>query len=275
MPSPLTFHIRPAREQPLLELADIWPFRHLYVVLVRRNLKIRYQQTVIGIGWALLQPVLYALVFTIIFGRLVGMPTNGIPYPLFVVSGLIVWLFVAQSFPVASASIVINPHLVTRIYFPRIILPVAAMSTAMADFVVSLALLAALMAWYGIAPSIGVLLFLPMLLVAIATVLGLSLWFSALYVPYRDVAHLLPFIVQIWMFLCPVVYPSNLLPERYSFLYVLNPIVVVIDTSRWAFAGGAAPQAYAIVVSSLTAFAILLSGYWYFRRSEATFADVV
>lgn len=275
MSTPPTFHIRPAREQPLLNLADIWPFRHLYLVLVRRNLKIRYQQTVIGVGWALLQPVLYALVFTIIFGRLVGMPTNGTPYPLFVLSGLIVWLFVAQAFPLASASIVINPHLVTRIYFPRIILPVAAMSVAMADMFVSLTLLAALMAWYGVAPSLGVLLFLPMLIVAVATVLGLSLWFSALYVPYRDVAHLLPFIVQIWMFLSPVVYPSNLLPERYWFLYVLNPIGVVIDTSRWAFAGGAAPQAYAVAVSSLTAFAILLSGYWYFRRSEATFADVV
>lgn len=275
MSTPPTFHIRPAREQPLLNLADVWPFRHLYLVLVRRNLKIRYQQTVIGVGWALLQPVLYALVFTVIFGRLVGMPTNGAPYPLFVMSGLIVWLFVAQAFPLASASIVINPHLVTRIYFPRIILPVAAMSVAMADMFFSLTLVAALMAWYGVAPSLGVLLFLPMLIVAVVTVLGLSLWFSALYVPYRDVAHLLPFIVQIWMFLSPVVYPSNLLPERYSFLYVLNPIGVVIDTSRWAFAGGAAPQAYAMAVSSLTAFAILLSGYWYFRRSEATFADVV
>lgn len=274
MPIPPTF-IRPARERPLLELADIWPFRHLYLVMVRRNLKIRYQQTVIGVGWALLQPILYALIFTIIFGRLVGMPTNGAPYPLFVMSGLIIWLFVAQSFPFASASIVINPHLVTRIYFPRIILPVAAMSAAFADFVVSLSLLAALMAWYGVVPSLGVLLLVPMLLVAVATVLGLSLWFSALYVPYRDVGHLLPFIVQIWMFLCPVVYPSTLLPPKYSFLYAVNPIAVVIDTSRWAFAGGAAPQAHSIAVSSLTAFALLLSGYWYFRRSEATFADLV
>jgi len=259
----------------LLNLADVWPFRHLYAVLVRRNLKIRYQQTVVGVGWALLQPVLYALVFTIIFGRLVGMPTNGIPYPLFVMSGLSVWLFVAQAFPAASASIVINPHLVTRIYFPRIVLPLAAMSVAMVDFLVSLALLAVLMAWYGVVPSAGVLLFIPMLIVAVAMVLGLSLWFSALYVPYRDVAHLLPFIVQIWMFLSPVVYPSNLLPPKYAFLYALNPIGVVIDTSRWAFAGGAAPEPYAVGVSSLTAFAILLSGYWYFRRSEATFADVV
>jgi len=275
VPVPPTFHIRAAGEQPLLELADIWPFRHLYLVMVRRNLKIRYQQTVIGVGWALLQPILYALVFTIIFGRLVGMPTNGIPYPLFIMSGLIIWLFVAQAFPFASASIVINPQLVTRIYFPRIILPVAAMSTALADFVVSLGLLAVLMAWYGVAPSLGVLLLVPMLLVAVATVLGLSLWFSALYVPYRDVGHLLPFIVQIWMFLCPVVYPSTLLPPKFSFLYALNPIAVVIDTSRWAFAGGVAPQAHSIAVSSLTAFAILLSGYWYFRRSEATFADLV
>lgn len=275
MANPTTFHIRPAGEQPFLELRDLWSFRHLFAVLARRNLKIRYQQTVIGVGWALLQPILYAFVFTIIFGRLVGMPTNGVPYPIFVMSGLVVWLFVAQSLPIASTSIVMHSHLVTRIYFPRIILPASAMSTATADLLVSLALLAVLMAWYGIAPTLGALLFLPMLLVAFATVLGLSLWFSALYVPFRDVGHLLPFAVQIWMFLSPVVYPSNLLPEKYSFLYALNPIVVVIDTSRWAFAGGAAPQAYAVAVSALTAFAILLSGYWYFRRSEPTFADIV
>jgi lipopolysaccharide transport system permease protein len=270
-----TFHILPAGKQPLLDFADIWPFRHLLVVLAWRNLKLRYQQAVIGVGWAFLQPVMFVFVFTIIFGRLAGMPTNGIPYPIFVMSGLIVWLFVAQAFPQASASIVLNPHLVTRIYFPRIILPIAAIAIALADFLVSLVLLFILMAWYGIAPSAGVMLFVPMMLVAVATVLGLSLWFSALYVPFRDVGHLLPFLVQIWMFLCPVVYPSNLLPEKYAFLYMLNPIAVVIDTSRWAFAGGAAPHAYAVFVSSLAAFAILLSGYWYFRRSEATFADVV
>jgi len=273
--SSTTFYLRPAGQQPLLDIADIWPFRHLFAVLVRRNLKIRYQQTILGVGWALLQPIMFAFVFTIIFGRLVGMPTNGIPYPIFVMSGLSVWLFVAQAFPQASASIVMNPHLVTRIYFPRIILPMAAIATAAADFLISILLLVALMAWYGIVPSVGVLLFAPMMLIALATVLGLSLWFSALYVPFRDVGHLLPFIVQIWMFLCPVVYPSNLLPEKYAFLYMLNPIGVVIDTSRWAFAGGAAPEPYAVGVSALTAFAILLSGYWYFRRSEATFADVV
>jgi len=161
---------------------------------------------------------MYALVFTIIFGRLAGMPTNGIPYPIFVMSGLIVWLFVAQAFPQASASIVTNPHLVTRIYFPRIILPMSTITTSLADFLVSLVLLFILMAWYGIAPSAGVLLFVPMMLVAVATVLGLSLWFSALYVPFRDVGHLLPFLVTIWMFLCPVVYPSTLLPEKYAFL---------------------------------------------------------
>jgi len=273
--SPTAFHIRPANEQPLLEFADIWPFRHLFAVLVWRNVKIRYQQTVIGVGWALLQPIMFALIFTFIFGRLVGMPTNGIPYPIFVMSGLVVWLFVAQAFPLASASIVLNSHLVTRIYFPRIILPMAAITTGIVDFLISLLLLFILMAWYGIAPSFGILLFVPMMLVAVATVLGLSLWFSALYVPFRDIAHLLPFLVMIWMFLSPVIYPSTLLPPKYAFLSMLNPIVVVIDTSRWAFAGGAAPHAYAMFVSTLTAFAILLSGYWFFRRSEATFADVV
>ena len=229
----------------------------------------------IGVGWALLQAILYAVVFTVIFGRLAAMPTNGIPYPIFVMSGLNVWLFVAQALPGASTSIVANSHLVTRIYFPRIILPLAAIATSMADFLISLGLLFLLMVWYGTAPSIGALFFLPMLLVAVATVLGLSLWLGALYVPFRDVGHLLPFMVTIWMFLSPVVYPSNLLPQKYAFLYALNPIVVVIDTSRWAFAGAAAPHPSMMLISSLTAVGLLVTGYWYFRRSEATFADVV
>lgn len=275
MRHPPTFLIQPVSQQRLFALAEVWPFRHLFTVLVWRSLKVRYKQTVIGVGWALLQAILYAIVFTIIFGRLAAMPTNGIPYPIFVMSGLNVWLFVAQALPAASTSIVANSHLVTRIYFPRILLPLAAIATSMADFLISLGLLFVLMVWYGTAPSIGALFFLPMLLVAVATVLGLSLWLGALYVPFRDVGHLLPFMVTIWMFLSPVVYPSNLLPAKYAFLYALNPIVVVIDTSRWAFAGAAAPDFSMMLISSLTALVLLTTGYWYFRRSEATFADVV
>jgi lipopolysaccharide transport system permease protein len=273
--NPATFLIRPAGKQPLFELSEFFRFRHLFAILIWRSLKVRYQQTVIGVAWALLQPIMFALVFTVIFGQLAGIPTNGIPYPIFVMSGLVVWLFVSQSFSQASSSVVLNAHLVTRIYFPRFLLPMTAIATALVDFLISMCLLLLLMFWYGVAPSIGIWFFLPMLLVAIATVLGLSLWLSALYVPFRDVGHLLPFLVTIWMFLSPVVYPSSLLPQKYSFLYALNPIGAVIDTSRWAFAGGHPPAAAAAIVSTLVAMVLLLSGYWYFRRSEATFADVV
>jgi len=272
---PQTFHIRHVGQQRLLDFAELWSFRHLFRTIVWRTIRVRYQQTVIGMAWALLQPLLLTFVFTIIFGRLANIPTNGQPYPIFVLSGLLVWLFVAQAFNQASISIVANAHLVTKIYFPRIILIVAAITAAIFDFLCSFVLLIVIMVWYGIAPSVGALVFVPMLLLAVLMVFGLSLWLSALYVPFRDVGHLLPFLVQLWMFLSPVIYPSNLLPTKYSFLYALNPIVVVIDTSRWAFAGGAPPQWWMVEVSVIVALVFCVTGLWFFRRMEATFADIV
>jgi lipopolysaccharide transport system permease protein len=269
------FHIRPVSEQPVLDLRELWLFRHLYFGLVWKTLRVRYQQTIIGVGWALLQPFLLTFVFTIIFGRLVSMPTNGQPYPIFVVSGLIVWIFVSQAFSSACASIVGNSHLITKIYFPKVILIFTAVTASLVDFICSFILLVLLMLWYGIAPSTGALLFLPMLLLAIMTVLGLSFWLGALNVQYRDVGHVLPFLVQLWMFLSPVIYPSNLLPEKYAFLYALNPLVVVIDTSRWAFAGGPVVQIWSVFVAVAVATVLCVSGYWFFRRMEATFADIV
>ena len=269
------FRIRAASQQPLVDLRELWQFRHLFVVLVWRILRVRYQQTVVGVAWALFQPLLLAFVFTIIFGRLANMPTNGQPYPIFVLSGLLVWLFVAQSFGNATSSIVTNPHLVTKIYFPRMLLPLSAIAAALVDFCCAFLLLMLMMMWYGIAPSVGAVFFLPFLVLAIVTVLGLSLWLSALYVPYRDIGQLLPFFVQLWMFLSPVIYPTTLLPVKYSYLYPLNPIVVVIDASRWAFAGGPPPIPWMVVVSCVSALVFLVSGWWCFRRQEPTFADVV
>ncbi len=280
MPAPakatgLVFRIRPVGQQRLLELGELWQYRYLFLILVWRILRVRYQQTVIGVAWAVLQPLLLAFVFTVIFGMLANIPTNGQPYPIFVLSGLLVWLFVAQAFTQASTSIVGHAFLVTKIYFPRVILLFAAIAAALVDFCCAFALLVLLMIWYGIAPSIGTLFFIPMLLLAILTVFGLSLWMSALYVPYRDVGHLLPFLVQLWMFLSPVIYPTTLLPPKYSFLYALNPIVVVIDTSRWAFAAGPPPAAWMVAVSCGMTLLLVVSGIWFFRRREPTFADVV
>jgi lipopolysaccharide transport system permease protein len=271
----ILFKVQPARKQPLLDVRELWQFRHLFVVLVWRILRVRYQQTVIGVAWALFQPLLLAFVFTVIFGLLANMPTNGQPYPIFVLSGLLVWLFVAQAFGNAVSSIVLNSHLVTQIYFPRILLVLATIAAALVDFCCAFVLLMLMMLWYGIAPSIGAVFFVPFLLLALVTVLGLALWLSALYVPYRDIGQLLPFFVQLWMFLSPVIYPTALLPEKYSFLYALNPIVVVIDGSRWAFAGGPPPAVWMVAVSCLSALVFLVSGLWFFRRREPTFADVV
>ncbi len=272
---PLVFHIRPIGQQRLLAFSELWRYRYLFLVLVWRILRVRYQQTVIGVAWAVLQPLLLAFVFTVIFGLLANMPTNGQPYPIFVLSGLLVWLFVAQAFTQASTSVVGHAYLVTKIYFPRMILLFAAIAAALVDFCCAFALLVLLMIWYGIAPSIGTLFFLPMLLLAVLTVFGLSLWLSALYVPYRDIGHLLPFLVQLWMFLSPVIYPTSLLPPKYSFLYALNPIVVVIDTSRWAFAAGPPPVMWMVAVSCGVTLLLVVSGIWFFRRREPTFADVV
>jgi lipopolysaccharide transport system permease protein len=270
-----TFHIRPAGEQPLLDLRELWQYRHLLRVLVWRTLRVRYRQMAIGMGWAILQPALLAIIFTVIFGHFGNMPTNGQPYPLFVVCGLFIWLFVSQAFTQASGAIITNPHLITKIYFPRVILVLAVMISTLLDFLCAFLLLVVMMIWYRSVPSIGALFFVPMLALAVLTVFGLSLWVSALTVPFRDVGYLVPFILLIWMFLSPIIYPSNLLPAKYAFLYALNPIAVVIDSARWAFAGGEPPALSVVAVSWAAALFVCATGLWYFRRQEASFADVV
>ena len=270
-----TFHVRPASEQPLLDLRELWHYRHLLRVLVWRTLRVRYRQLSIGVGWAFLQPTLLAIIFSVIFGHFASMPTNGAPYPLFVLSGLFVWLFVAQAFSQASGAIIANPHLITKIYFPRVILVLAVMISTLIDFLCAFLLLVARMVWYGAAPSVGALFFVPMLALAVLTVFGISLWVSALNVSYRDIGHLVPFILQLWMFLSPIIYPSSLLPAKYAHLYALNPIAAVIDSARWAFAGGQPPAASVVAVSWATAIVLCVSGLWYFRRREASFADMV
>lgn len=268
--------VRPSNEHALLDIAELWRYRHLFLVLTWRILKIRYQQTVIGVGWVVLQPLLLTLVFTVIFGVLVRMPTDGgQPYPVFVVSGLLVWQFVAQAFQLATNSIVGNAHLVTKIYFPRILLLLAGISASFVDMLCVLGLTVAFMIAYGVAPSAGVLAFMPAMLLAALAVLGLSLWLAALYVPFRDVGHLLPFMTQIWMFLSPVFYPLSLLPPKYELAYALNPIVVAVQTTRWAFAGGIPPPPGMVLVSSAVTALLLLSGLWFFRRHEGRFADIV
>ena len=269
------FILRPTPEHLLLDLGELWRFRHLFLVLVWRTLKIRYQQTAVGVAWAVLQPLMLTIIFTVVFSLLAGMPTDGQPYPIFVLSGLLMWQFVGQSFQQASASVVFESHLITRIYFPRILLLLAPIGAALVDMACVFGLLACFMLWYGVAPSIGVLTFFPALLLAAATVFGLSLWLAALYVRYRDVGQLLPFLTLIWMYLSPVIYPLSLLPPKYELLYAMNPIVVSVQASRWAFAGGTPPSASMVGISTAVAAFLVLTGLWFFRRREGTFADVV
>ena len=247
----------------------------MFLVLVWRTLKVRCQQTVVGVAWAVLQPLLLTILFTVIFSLLASMPTDGQPYPIFVLGGLLVWQFVAQSFLQASSSVVAESHLITRIYFPRILLLLATIGAALFDLVCVFGLLVCFMLWYGVAPGIGVLAFIPALLLAAATAFGLSLWLAALYVPYRDVGHLLPFMTQVWMFLSPVVYPLSLLPPKYEALYAMNPIVVAVQTSRWAFTGGPPPSPQMVWISTTVAVLLVVTGLWFFRRCEGTFADKV
>lgn len=267
--------IVPTSDRPLVDFAELWQYRQLFYVLVWRTIKVRYQQTVVGVGWALLQPLLLTFVMTFIFGLLVQVPTNGKPYPIFVLSGLIVWQFVANALNQASISIVANAHIVTRIYFPRMLMPLAAAFAAMFDFLCASMLLLAALAWYGFVPTIGVIAFIPMFAMATIVVIGLSLWFSALNVRFRDVAQLLPFLVQLWMFLSPVIYPTTLLPKEAAVLYALNPIAVVIDTARWGFLDDSPPSLVSVAVSLAVALTLLLGGLWFFRRHEGAFADIV
>ncbi len=269
------FIVRPAPQHALLDLHELWRYRHLFLVIVWRNLKIRYQQTAVGIAWAVLQPLLLTAVFTVVFSLLANMPTDGQPYPIFVLGGLLIWQFVAQSFQQSSASVVFEAHIVTKIYFPRILLLLAPMGAALVDMACVFGLLACFMLWYGVAPGIGALAFIPALLLAAATVFGLSLWLAALYVRYRDVGQLLPFLTLLWMYLSPVIYPLSLLPPKYQVLYALNPIAVAVQTSRWAFAGGTAPSLQMAAISTAVAALLVVSGLRFFGRREGTFADIV
>jgi len=267
--------VRPTPLHVLLDVDELWRYRYLFLVLVWRTLKVRTQQTVVGVAWAMLQPLLLTALFTVIFSLLAGVPTDGQPYPLFVLGGLLMWQFVAFSFQTASSSVVAEAHLINRIYFPRILLLLAAIGAALFDLVCVLGLLVCFMIWYGVTPSAGVFAFVPAVLLAAATSFGLSLWLAALYVPYRDVGHLLPFMTQVWMFLSPVIYPLSLLPPQYEALYAMNPIVVAVQTSRWAFTGGPAPSLQMVAISTGVALFLIVTGLWFFRRREGNFADRV
>jgi len=268
------YNIAPSRGWVPVNLAELWEFRELFGMLVWRQISVRYKQTVLGITWALIQPVMTMVVFSVFFGRLAGIPTDGVPYPVFAFCALLPWQLFALSLAEASNSVVANQHMLTKVYFPRLLLPLAAIALGLVDFALSFVVLAILMFWYGIAPG-WPLLSLPLwTLLAVMTCVAVSLWFAALNVRYRDVRYTLPFLTQLWLFATPVAYPTSMLPEAWRSLYALNPMVGVVDGFRWALVGGPWPGA-TVFVSAAAVAVLLVGGLFYFRRTERTFADVV
>jgi lipopolysaccharide transport system permease protein len=270
-----TVVIQPRKSLFALDLKAVWEYRELLYFLVWRDLKIRYRQTLIGVGWVVLQPLITMVVFTIIFRRVAQIPSDGIPYPIFVFSALLPWNLFAHSLTRGTGSVVMNAQLVSKIYFPRLILPISGVLSPLVDFAIGFAILAGMMIWYGTLPHWGIVTLPFFLLLATSTSLAVGLWLSALNVRYRDVGHAVPFLTQIWMFASPVAYPISVVPENWRFLYSFNPMVGVIEGFRWALLGKESPDFVAMAVSAVMVFVVLLPGLVYFKYTERTFADVV
>ncbi|HUJ12928.1 MAG TPA: ABC transporter permease [Thermoanaerobaculia bacterium] len=260
--------------QPL-QLGEIWRFRELLYFLTWRDIKVRYKQTALGAAWAIIQPVFMMVVFTLAFGKLAKVPSDGVPYPVFAYAALLPWQLFAHSLTEASNSLVSNERLITKVYFPRLVVPIAAVLGGLMDFAVSFVVLLGLMAYYGIRPGMAIVTLPLFLLLAIGTALGVGLWLSALNVRYRDIRYTIAFLTQLWLFATPVAYPSSLVPVRYRVLYGLNPMAGVVEGFRWALLGKAPPSMSLIAASSIVVVVILTGGLMYFKRMELVFADVV
>jgi lipopolysaccharide transport system permease protein len=255
---------------------DLWRYRELFYFLAWRDILVRYKQTVIGILWALLRPLLTIVVFTVVFGRLAKLPSNGVPYPILVCAAMLPWQFFATAFAEAGNSLVGNANLVSKVYFPRLVIPASAVVVSLVDFFISFAILVGLMFWYGVWPEWRILALPAFILLAFAAALGAGLWVAALNVKYRDFRFVIPFIVQMGLFISPVGFSSSIVPEQWRLLYSINPMVGVIDGFRWAVLGtGSAVYWPGMVLSLVLVVLVLLTGISYFRRTERTFADVI
>lgn len=258
-----------------LQLKELWAYRELLYFLVWRDVKVRYKQTALGVSWAIIQPVFTMVVFSLFFGRLAKMPSDGIPYPLFSYAALVPWTFFSHGLTLASNSLVGSANLIKKVYFPRLAIPIASVTSGTIDFVIAFIVLLGMMIYYGIVPTLNVIWLPLLLLITFITSLGVSLWLSALNVQFRDVRYMIPFLTQLWLFATPIAYPSSLLSEPWRTLYSLNPMVGVVEGFRWALLGTETAPGPILIVSSLAALALLVGGAFYFRRLEKTFADVV
>lgn len=258
-----------------LKLNELWEFRELLYFLIWRDVKVRYKQTVLGAGWAVLQPFVTMVIFTVVFGNLAKIPSDGLPYPIFAYTALLPWTYFSQALNRTGASLVSNAGVIKKVYFPRLITPIAAAVSPMVDFAIAFGILVGMLAWFGIVPGMAILALPLFLLLAFVTALAVGLFASALNVRYRDVGYLIPFLTQIWMFLSPVLYPVSLVPEKWRFLYGLNPMAGVIEGFRWALLGSENPDFSVISVSSAAILLLLILGIFYFKRVERFFADVI
>jgi lipopolysaccharide transport system permease protein len=257
------------------DLREIWMYRDLLLLLTFRDISLRYRQSLLGVAWTIVQPLMLMAIFSIVFGGFAKLPSDGVPYPLFVLSALVPWLYFARSLAGASSSLVGSSNLVTKVYFPRLILPLSKTLSGLVDVAVALVVLAAMLAWYRVAPGWPLLLLPVFLALALLTALAIGLWLTALNVRYRDIGLLVPFLTQVWMYASPIAYSMRLVPEKWRWLYSLNPIVGVVEGFRWSLLGSAAPDFHPMVVSVAIVILMFAAGLAYFRRTERSFADVI
>lgn len=271
----LIVRVEPSKGWVSLKLGELWEYRELLYFLVWRDIKVRYKQTVLGGSWAIIQPFFTMVVFSIFFGKLAKIPSDGIPYPIFSYAALVPWAFFAHGLTQASNSLVGSSNLMKKVYFPRMAMPLASCLAGIVDFALAFIMLIGMIFYYGMVPTVHVVWLPFFLILAFITSLGTSLWLSAMYVQFRDIRHVVPFLTQIWLFATPIAYPSSLLSEPWRTLYAINPMVGVVEGFRWALLSTKTAPGPMIVVSFLVALALLISGAFYFRRMERTFADVV
>lgn len=273
---PTTIYIKPSTGLAALNLRDLWTYRELIFFMVWREVKVKYKQTLLGMAWAVIQPVMTMLIFTFLFGKVAKLPTEGIPYPIFSFTALLPWGLFVTALNQGSRSLVTHNNMVTKIYFPRLILPMSAVLSGLVDFAIAFVILIGLMFYYNVTPAWNLIWTLPFfLLLAVITALGVALWLSAINVQYRDVNQALPFLTQFWLFATPVAYSSSVISKKWQIVYSLNPMAGVVNGFRWALLGSGNGPDIALWVSAAISVLLLISGLFYFRSTEKTFADMI
>ena len=269
------FRIEPAKGWTALGIRELWEYRELLYFLTWRDIKVRYKQTALGAAWAIIQPFFMMVVFSLFFGRLAGIPSDGFPYPVFAFCGLLPWQLFAHALTESSNSLVGSQHLITKVYFPRLVIPLSAVLGGLLDFAIAAVILLLMMLYFGIVPGWALITLPAFVFLALLTALAVGLWLSALNVRYRDVRYTINFLVQFWLFMTPVAYPSSLIPEKYRAIYGLNPMAGVVEGFRWALLGKTGPPGPMLWVSVTVVAALLIGGLYYFSRIEGEFADFV